>query len=129
MGDERLAGGMLSDCFRQIWGIRDVLRKRLVFRPWKLEVLGMGTPFETHELLSRWEIWVMRDLLGAWFRSALDRFGASAKWCGQAFGMLGGPWGPLEVLEGIWGSFGVSWDVLGHPWGPWECPGSVLGGP
>ena len=35
-GDERLAGGILSECFRWIWGIRDVLGKRLVLRPQKL---------------------------------------------------------------------------------------------
>ena len=40
-------------------------------------MLGMGTLFETHELLRRGEIWVMRDLLGACFRSALDGFGGS----------------------------------------------------
>ena len=45
---------------------------------------------------------------------------------GHASGMLGGPWGPLEVP---WGPSGVSWEVLGRPWRPWERPGIVLGGP
>jgi len=76
---------------------------------------------------------VMRNMLGACFRSALHRFRRSEKGWGHAFGMLGGPWGSLGVLwrslEEPWGPLDVSWEVFAHPWRPWECPGSVLGGP
>ena len=72
------------------------------------------------------EIWGM---LGACFWGALHRFGGSAKCCGHVFGMLGGPWGALEVLGGTLGSFGCLLGVPWVPWRPWERPGIALRGP
>ena len=60
-------------------------------------------------------------MLGACFRGALHRFGASAKCCGHVFGMLGGPWGSFG---GPLGSFGC---LLGGPLGVLVGPGNVMG--
>ena len=73
------------------------------------------------------EIWGM---LGACFWDALHRFGGSAKWCGQASGMLGRLWGsfggPWRNLGVLWVSLGRSMGILGALGMSWERPGGPL---